>query len=86
MHRQIEWMKPVDDSILRFLGRTEAVLTPACIARNVDYDDDYVGTRCRRLAAYSLLVAADDGYYRVSELGELYLDGGLDPAALTVEE
>lgn len=86
MHRRVEWMNPVDDSVLRFLGRTEAVLSPTCIARNVEYDDEYVGKRCRRMEEFGLLCAADDGYYRISDLGELYLDGDLDPAELAVPE
>lgn len=72
-----------DDLILTVLG-TEYTplnrmlkLSPGCIAENIDYNNDYVGTRCRKLVNAGLL-EKDGQYYSISEKGLAYLAGELD--------
>lgn len=62
-------LKPIDVTILQFLVDPPLVQSPSCIARNVDYVNDYVQSRCRVLLDHGLLEQVDRGYYRATERG-----------------
>lgn len=66
-------MKPADDPILEYV-RDAGEVNPAVIARNIDVHRKYVGQRCRALAENGVLEKAEDGYYRITGLGERYLN------------
>lgn len=82
MWRQVDWMTAGDDLILTVLGtpfdplNRTLKLSPGCIAINIDYNNDYVGTRCRKLVKAELL-EKDGQYYTITEKGERYLAGEL---------
>lgn len=84
MWRQVEWMTAGDDLILTVLGtpfdalNRTLKLSPGCIAVNIDYNNDYVGTRCRKLVQSGLL-EKDGQYYSITDKGKRYLAGELDP-------
>ncbi|MFC7079202.1 MarR family transcriptional regulator [Halorussus caseinilyticus] len=79
-----------DDLILTVLGsqfdplNKELQLSPGCIAVNIDYNNDYVGTRCRKLVEAGLL-EKEGQYYSISEKGRAYLAGELDASELEDE-
>lgn len=73
-----DWMKPADDRILetfRDLGN----LTPLALSKEgeqsrLDIGRKYAGMRCRELAEHGLLERLDKGLYKLTDLGEAYLD------------
>jgi len=82
MHREVDWMKPADAYILEFLASCRykgepACIKPASIALNVPYSANWVGQRCRALAKWGLLNAAEGGYW-ISELGNQFVVGDLE--------
>lgn len=88
MHRRIGWMVPADSAILRFLfvardtaGRP-SIQTPKTISANTGYSRKHVGNRCRHLEDHHLLEKVDRGEYRLSELGESLVNGGIKPEDL----
>lgn len=87
MWRQIDWMTAGDDLILTVLGtpfdplKKELQLSPGCIAVNIDYNNDYVGTRCRKLVNAGLL-EKEGQYYAITDKGRAYLAGDLDVSEL----
>lgn len=74
-------MMPVDDYILEELADAGAG-TPQSLALDLDYNNDYLGTRCRKLVAYGLLERPTKGLYRITEEGREYLSGALDASEL----
>lgn len=83
MYRRVDWMKAVDHAILSLLGGSQKLeLTPNNIARNIGYNNEYVGKRCRLLAENGLLnreTYDSDPFYSITERGEEYLAGDIDP-------
>lgn len=82
-------MKAVDHAILTFFGQHHLELTPSNVARNIDYSQSYIRTRCKLLSDHGLLnrdVSNSDPFYSLSELGEQYLAGDLRAAELEDEE
>lgn len=75
-------MVPSDDAILEYLADAGEV-PPAVIGRNIDSHPNYVGERCRTLAAYGLVDRREDGYYALTDSGHRYLSGDLDATQLT---
>lgn len=80
-----DWMAPADDEILEVM-RQEESFTPdhvedAGICRGPD-----AAYRCRELAKRGLLDKIAIGMYDITDLGERYLEGEVDPTTLEVEE
>lgn len=70
-----EWMLPVDDAILGLFHSANLVLTPSIIAYNIDYSRDEVNRRLIELEKQGFVSKVDRGKYRITALGQQYLDG-----------
>jgi Mn-dependent DtxR family transcriptional regulator len=87
MRQPGEWMHlPTDHFLLEMLEETDMVLSPAVLARNLDYNRVTVSRRLTELTSYGLIERVDRGYYRINEDGQTYLDGDLDADTLDPSE
>ena len=80
-----EWMAPVDGDIVELM-QSDDIFTPdhlsdedVCRAPDAAY-------RCRELTKYGLLKKYAPGMYDITELGEQYLAGEVDPSDLEPDE
>lgn len=80
-----EWMDPVDEELLRLL-RDEEIFMPDQLAEEVEPRAPHVAYRCRELAKYGLATKHAMGMYDISDLGERYLAGEIDPSDLERED
>ena len=80
-----EWMEPADKPILEFLQSDDA-FEPAQLDEAGLCPGNFGAYRCRELTKYGLLNNPITGVYEVSDLGEQYLDGDLDPSELEPDE
>lgn len=79
-------MTQADDRILEFLQEKDIVASPTVIAANIDYNPNYISRRCRELENAELIQRVDSSNYRLTPLGERYLDGDLEADELEVDE
>lgn len=86
IRRPADWMTPMDDTILNVFHNSELVLTPAIIAFNIDYSREEVNRRLSKLETHGLVEKVERGKYRMTHLGEQYLQGKLHIALLTGDE
>ncbi len=78
MRKPGDWMQnPTDERILEALN-TGLELGPTVIARNIDRDRTGVSHRLSILVEYGLVNKVEEGYYKITDLGEQYLEGELD--------
>lgn len=68
-------MRRVDKEILDLLDRTKLVLNPVSIARNINYNQDYITTRLGILVDHDLVIKEERGWYRISPQGEKFIRG-----------
>lgn len=80
-----EWMAPPDEDILEAMC-DEDVFTPDHIDDEGICRGPHAATRCRKLAEYGLLEKHAMGMYDITDLGERYLAGEVDPTELEPEE
>ena len=80
-----EWMDPVDEELLRLL-RDEELFMPDQLAEELEPRAPHVAYRCRELAKYGLTTKHAMGMYDISDLGERYLAGEVDPNELEPED
>lgn len=73
-----EWMRPIDERILELFHSSDLVLTPSIIAYNIEYSSKEVNRRLTELVDHEFVERVERGKYRVTEVGELYLQGRLD--------
>jgi len=78
-------MEPADKPILEFL-RSEDAFEPDQIDDEGIAPARYAAYRCREMTKYGLLTKHMPGVYEVSELGERYLEGTLDPSELEADK
>jgi len=71
------WMTPMDDDILELFHSAHLVLTPAIIAYNLDYSREEVNRRLSKLEDHDIVTRVERGKYRITGLGERYLQGRL---------
>lgn len=76
---------PMDFYILHLFHQHDILLTPKVVALNTDYDQSYVGKRCRKLAEEGLLDRVDRGLFRLRDKGRRFVEGGLDASVLDEE-
>jgi len=72
-----DWMVPMDDEILELFHSAHLVLTPAIIAYNIDRSREEVNRRLTELETQELVERVERGKYRITHLGEQYLQGEL---------
>jgi len=80
MRNQAEWMAPMDEEILELFHSAHLVLTPTIIAFNLDHSRESVSRRLSALTENGLVERVDRGKYRMTGLGEQYLDLYPEPA------
>ncbi|MFB6253663.1 MAG: ArsR family transcriptional regulator [Halobacteriaceae archaeon] len=81
-----DWMQPIDDQILELFHSTDLVLTPSIIAYNIDYSREETNRRLTKLANHDMVEKVDRGKYRITELGQQYLEGPLSSTESLGEE
>ena len=85
MRPRIDWMTQADERIMEFLQEKDIVASPSVIAANIDYTGEYISRRCRKLASARLLQRIDASNYRLTELGEQFLQGEIDASEIKEE-
>ncbi|MGQ3410727.1 hypothetical protein ACT4ML_00490 [Natrinema sp. LN54] len=75
------WMEAVDGRILEFM-QDEDAFEPTQMDEEGICPAKYAAYRCRELAKYGLLKRHMPGLYEVSDAGDRYLAGELDPREL----
>ena len=79
MREPVEEMQlPIDERILEALANG-LVLSPAVIALNIDKSRSEVNRRLSELVGIGLVERVKRGYYEITDAGERYLSGDLDP-------
>ena len=101
MRARVSWMNEVDDAILEYLQELETdtghriALPPTAVWYNLveelgvlDRSQNTVSRRMNVLSEESLLEKIDEkrGYYRITDRGLAYLEGGLDMSDLERNE
>ena len=86
MRPRVDWMTQADERVLEFLYEKDIVASPSVIAANIDYTQEYLSRRCRRLTDAGLLQRVDASNYRVTDFGEQYLEGEVDAEDLESDE
>lgn len=86
MRKRAEWMVPADDKILEAMDSLGNV-TPLYVSKEgktevVDVGKNYAGQRLRELTEYGLVEELERGLYRLTEVGEQYLNSELDASEL----
>ncbi|MFC4541840.1 hypothetical protein ACFO5R_07850 [Halosolutus amylolyticus] len=84
MHEEVEWMNYGDDQILELL-QSEDVFAPDHVAEEVPLRSPEVAVRCRELAKHGLLKKRMAGMYEVTDLGDRFLAGEVDPEELAAD-
>ena len=82
MRPRVDWMTQGDERIMEFLQEKDIVASAAVIGANIDYTGEYVSRRCRKLTDAGLLQRVDASNYRLTELGERFLDGRVEAQEL----
>lgn len=86
MRPRVDWMTQGDERILEFLQEKDIVASPSVISANIDYTGEYISRRCRKLAEAELLQRVDASNYRLTELGEGFLDGEIEASEIQLNE
>ena len=86
MRPRIDWMTRSDDRILEFLAEKEIVASASVIAININYNPSYISRRCRKLTAAGLLTRVEKSNYQLTDLGERYLSGEIDPDDVEIDD
>lgn len=73
-----DWMDPVDDEILELM-RENYIFDPDHIEEEDVCRAPHAAYRCRQLTERGLLEKQAIGMYDITELGERYLEGEVDP-------
>nr|WP_238992175.1 winged helix-turn-helix domain-containing protein [Halorubrum terrestre] len=71
-------MNQTDDRVLELLAESDLILTPAVIAKNLEYTRNWVSRRIGKLEDADLVEPVDSGYYRITDRGRAYLSGEID--------
>lgn len=79
-------MTQADERVLEFLHEKNIIASPSVIAANIDYTQEYISRRCRKLTDAGLLQRADASNYRLTDLGERFLAGEVDADNLTLDK
>lgn len=74
-----------DERILEFLYEKDIIASPAVIAANIDYTNEYISRRCTQLADAGLIQRVDPTNYKMTDVGVKFLEGELDPESLESE-
>ncbi|WP_239642067.1 winged helix-turn-helix domain-containing protein [Natrinema versiforme] len=78
-------MKDADEKILDIL-EGGLMLGPTTIAKNLDLSRSYVSRRLSILIAYGFVEQIEEGYYQITDRGEMWLQGEVDASELNPTE
>lgn len=78
MRPRVEWMNQTDDRILELLEESGLLLTPAVLAKNLDYNRSWVSERISILVDAALIENPEKSFYKITDRGCAYLSGELD--------
>lgn len=78
-------MTQADERVLEFLNEKEIVASPSVIAANIDYTSEYISRRCTKLQDAGLLQRVDATNYRITGLGERFLNGEVKADEIELE-
>lgn len=78
----MESITQADERVLEFLRDKGIVASPGVISANIGYNQNYISRRCRKLIDIGVLQRADATNYRITRLGERFLDGEIDKSDL----
>ncbi|WP_049923536.1 hypothetical protein [Halopiger djelfimassiliensis] len=81
----VEWMEPEDEKILELMQRPEH-FTPTHIDAEGVCRGPHAAYRCRELTEHGLLEKQAIGMYDITDLGERFLDGELEPSDLEPDD
>lgn len=82
MVQRVEWFSRIDYYIWEFYTQHDISITPGALATNIEYDNDYVGKRLRRMERAGLLEQVKRGHYAMTDLGRQFVRGELSDADL----
>lgn len=80
-----EWMTPVDDDILELMCE-DHIFDPDHIEEEGVCRSPDAAYRCRELSKRGLLKKQGIGMYDITEVGERYLAGEVDPSELEADD
>jgi repressor of nif and glnA expression len=79
-------MTQADERVLEFLREKDIVASPSVIAANIEYTGEYISRRCRKLTDAGLIQRVDASNYRLTALGEQFLEGEIESDDLEIED
>jgi len=82
LRHSANWMVPMDDEILAVFHSADLVLTPMIVAYNTGLSRSEVNRRLLAMKSHGVVERVDRGKYRLTPLGEQYLQGERSAAAL----
>ncbi|WP_207589638.1 hypothetical protein [Halomontanus rarus] len=83
MHENVAWMEPSDRSIVLEVAAHMGWIKPPSMALNSSHSRAHIADRCRVLADHGLIERHPGARaYRITDLGDRFLFGGLEPADL----
>jgi predicted transcriptional regulator len=86
MVERVEWMSPVDYSILEFYDNHDIVIAPSSLSSNIDYGSSYTADRCLILSKAGLLGKHHGPKYELTDKGRKFLAGEIDADELEEPE
>ncbi|MGB9931126.1 helix-turn-helix domain-containing protein [Haloarcula amylolytica] len=86
MRPRVEWMNQTDDRLLDLLDESDLELSPAVLAKNLDYSRSWVSRRLSKLVDAELVAVDDGSYYSITQRGRDYLAGDLEAEDLQLSD
>jgi len=77
---------PIDERVLEALDSSGLILSPAVIAKNIDYTRAEVNRRLTVLVNRDFVTRVERGYYEIAERGQQYLSGEFDASELDSDD
>ncbi|ARS91926.1 phage repressor protein [Natrarchaeobaculum aegyptiacum] len=78
MVERVSWFSPVHYEILGFFERHDIWISARGLAKNIDYDRNYVSRECPLLVEHGLL-QKEGTIYSLTGRGRAFLAGEIDP-------
>lgn len=82
MRPRVDWMNQTDDRILDLLQESGLELSPAVIAKNLDYSRSWISRRLSKLSDAGLVRVDEGSYYSITDRGSAYLNGAIQASEL----
>jgi len=86
MVERVDWMSPIDYSILEFFENHDIIIAPSSLSSNIDYGASYTADRCSVLHQAGLLEKHHGPKYELTDHGRAFLAGEIDASDLDEPE